>query len=75
MNAKVFKGQAFNSDNPQVVAWGIEKDGVLMYETMFTYKTAKRLAELSEILPDNSWEEMRQILLSEKYNLNDPGEV
>lgn len=64
-----FEGEALNGTG---LAWGVRDENGVLYECMFKETTARRLAELSTAHPEEDFETVRQVLLSEGYSLADP---
>jgi hypothetical protein len=64
-----FEGDALNGTGR---AWGVHQHGVIVYETMFTEATARRLAQLCDSMPRADWETHRAVLAGEGLDLRDP---
>ena len=71
MGSKAFKAQALNGPEG-VFAWGVERGGGVVYEAMFAERTAKRLAELNDQMPNADWLQHEAVLSAEGYDLSDP---
>lgn len=66
-----FESDGFNGPGK---AWGVrEPSGAILYEAMFTEAAAKRLSELSELMPDADFEKHRDVLEAEGIDVSDPG--
>lgn len=72
MDIMRFRSRALNGPG---FAWGVREGQAIIYDSMFRAKTAKRLAQLCEEYPDADWEQHREILEQEKYDVSDPGEA
>lgn len=67
---EAFWGEALNGDGQ---AWGVKENGLILYEAMFCEGTARRLAQLSSLHPDEDWGAISARLESEGFDLFDPG--
>lgn len=67
---EAFKAEAMNGDGE---AWGVRDASSVVYETMFCESTARRLAQLTSLYPDEDWNAVSARLESEGFDLTDPG--